>query len=362
MKEIIDLTKNLVQFKTMHSKPDEIRQCAAYIEHYLKGLGVSYNRFEYGNTPAILALPQNGKASVLLMSHLDVVDAPDKLFMPVIQDRKLYGRGCFDDKYAVALSLILLKNNLKRLQKQERGQRELPFGILMTSDEEIGGFNGAKKILADIQTNFCIVLDGGNIEKIVVKERGVARVKLVCRVKVSSDSKPWQGQNVVEKLKSDINTLEAYFVKSAPENPHRAVVCHHIRSKQTRYGLTQLAEAYLEIKYTESDDLERMFNTMQEELNGDIVLENVEPLFFDGESEHLKLLLNISKKTRIGFEDGANDSRFLSPLGIKGIVWGADGNRSQHTPNEHVDIESVYELYTLLDTFMRRCESSARIA
>jgi succinyl-diaminopimelate desuccinylase len=237
----------------------------------------------------------------------------------------------------------------------------LPFGILITSDEEIGGFNGAKKALADIQTEFCIVLDGGNIEKIIVKERGVARVKLVCRVKVSSDSQPWQGQNAVEKLTGDINTWETYFVKSAPENPHRAVICNHIRSEISGQGVPEFAEACLEIRYTESDDLERMFSIMQKELHGDIVVENVEPLFSDGESEHLRLLLEISKKTRIGFEDGANDSRFLSQFGIKGIVWGADGNRSQHTPNEHVDIGSVYELYALLDAFIKRCELPERI-
>lgn len=361
MIEIIDLTKDLVQFKTVNSKPDEIHRCAAFIEQYLNTWNVTYRRLDYHNAPVILALPQNGIAPLLLMTHIDVVDAPDKLFRPVIQDGKLYGRGCFDDKYAVALSLVLLKNNLQRLRKQGRGQKELPFGILITSDEEIGGFNGAKKTLVEIQTDFCIVLDGGSIEKIVVKEKGVAGVKLMCRVNMNSGSKPWQEKNALEKLMDDINMWETYFVKSAPENPHRAVVCNHIRSEKSRHGVPEFAEACLEIRYTESDDLERMFNTMQKELHSDIVLKNVEPLFSGGESEHLKLLLEISKKTRIGFEDGANDSRFLSQFGIKGIVWGADGNHSRHTPNEHVNIESVYELYTLLDAFIQRCESPARI-
>jgi len=361
MIEIVDLMKDLVQFKTMHSKPDEIRRCAAFIEQYLSTWDVTYRRLDYHNSPAILVLPQHGIAPLLLMSHIDVVDAPDKLFRPVMQDGKLYGRGCFDDKYAVALSLVLLKNNLQRLRKQGRGQEELPFGILITSDEEIGGFNGAKKILVDIQTDFCIVLDGGNIEKIVVKEKGVARVKLICRVKADTDSKPRQGENAVEKLMDDINTWEIYFVRSVPENPHRAIVRNHIRSKKTPHGILESAEAYLDIRYTEFDDLEKMFNTMQKTLHSDIVVENIEPLFPGGESEHLKLLLEISKKTRIGFEDGANDSRFLSQYGIKGIVWGADGNRSQHSPNEHVNIESIYELYSHLDAFIQRCESLSKI-
>ena len=361
MIEIIDLTKDLVQFKTMHSRSNEIHRCAAFVEQYLATWGVTYRPLDYHNSPAILVLPQDGIAPILLMSHIDVVDAPDRLFRPVIKDGILYGRGCFDDKYAVALSLVLLKNNLQQLRKQGRGQKELPFGILITSDEEIGGFNGAKKILSKIQTDFCIVLDGGNIEKIVVKEKGIVRVKLVCRVKVNSSSKQWQGKSAVDKLTNDINVLETYFVKSAPDNPHRKVVCTHIHSKQSRYGVPELAEAFLEIRYTESDDLEKMFNTMEKELHCNIIVENVAPLFPDGESEHLKFLLEIAKKTQIGFEDGANDSRFLSQFGIKGIVWGADGNRSQHSPNEHVNIESVYELYSLLDTFIKRWESLERI-
>jgi succinyl-diaminopimelate desuccinylase len=361
MIEIIDLTKDLVQFKTMHSRPDEIHRCAAFIETYLNTWDITYRRLDYHKAPALLVLPQYGStAPLLLMSHIDVVDAPDNLFRPFIQDGNLYGRGCYDDKYAVALSLVLLKNNLQQLRKQGRGQKELPFGILITSDEEIGGFNGAQKILVDIQTDFCIVLDGGNIEKIVVKEKGVARVKLLCRANMDSGSKRWHGKNAVEKLMDDINTWETYFVKSAPENPHRAVVRNHIRSEGLCHGVPEFAETCLDIRYTESDDLERMFNVMQKELYSDIVLEKVDPLFSGGESEHLKLLLEISKKTRIGFEDGANDSRFLSQFGIKGIVWGADGNRSQHSPNEHVNIESVYELYTLLHAFIQRCEPLTR--
>jgi len=361
MIEIIDLTKDLVQFKTMHSRPDEIQRCAAFIEQYLTIWDVAYRRIDYHKSPAILVVPQQGIAPLLLMSHFDVVDAPKKLFRPMMQDGKLYGRGCFDDKYAVALSLVLLKNKLQQLRKQGRGQNELPFGILITSDEEIGGFNGAKKTLVDIQTDFCVVLDGGNIEKIVVKEKGVARVKLKCRVKANFGSKTCQGKNAVEELMNDINVWETYFVKSAPDNPDREFVHSQIRSEELRHGVPVIAEACLEIRYTGSDDMERMFDTMKKEIHSDFVVESVEPLFSGGESEHLKLLLEISKKSRIGFEDGANDSRFLSQFGIKGIVWGADGDRSQHTLNEHVDIDSVYELYELLHAFIKRCEFLERI-
>ena len=83
MREIIDLTKDLIRFQTVHSKPQEIKRCAAFVENYLRTCGVVYKRFDYENTPSILVLPQNGFAPVLLMSHIDVVDAPAELFQPL---------------------------------------------------------------------------------------------------------------------------------------------------------------------------------------------------------------------------------------------------------------------------------------
>ena len=352
MQEITDLTKDLIRFQTVPSKPREIKRCAAFIENYLRTFRVIYKRFDYENTHSILVLPQNGFAPVLLMSHIDVVDAPAELFKPLEKDHKIYGRGSLDDKYAVALSLVLLKNHLQRLRKQGRSRNDLPFGVLITADEESGGFKGAKKVLGEIKTDFCIVLDGGSVEKIVVKEKGIATVKLTSRGKAALGDRPWLGENAMEKLIDDFVKLRAYFVKSAPAHQDRAVVINRVHTGNLHDQIPEYAEASVEIRYTGKDDMERLLYTMQKELHSQIVVEAVEPLFPGGESLHLKLLSGISAKTRVGFEDGANDARFLAQFGINGIVWGADGDGSRHTLKELVNIESVYELYRMLDEFM----------
>jgi succinyl-diaminopimelate desuccinylase len=38
---------------------------------------------------------------------------------------------------------------------------------------------------------------------------------------------------------------------------------------------------------------------------------------------------------------------------MNGIVWGAEGEMSQHTSDEHLVIESAVKLYDALDRFMR---------
>ncbi len=66
-----------------------------------------------------------------------------------------------------------------------------------------------------------------------------------------------------------------------------------------------------------------------------------------------KSSLEIADNTGTGAAHGASDARFLSDYGIKGIVWGADGDMSQHALDEHVNIDSILELYTILDEFMK---------
>jgi succinyl-diaminopimelate desuccinylase len=73
-----------------------------------------------------------------------------------------------------------------------------------------------------------------------------------------------------------------------------------------------------------------------------------------GDSAYLDLLLEISKNTSLGFEHGASDARFLREHGMPGIVWGADGDLSAHAYDEHLNLESCYELYRILDLFIAR--------
>ncbi len=144
MEELVTLTEDLIRFKTMHSQPAEIQRCVSFIEDYLKQCGATYRRLDHADIPSVIVMPQSNFAPILLMSHIDVVDGPDDLFNPRVKGDALYGRGSIDDKYAAALSLVFVKNYLQQLQKEGKDQKDLPFGIIITADEEIGGANGSE--------------------------------------------------------------------------------------------------------------------------------------------------------------------------------------------------------------------------
>jgi len=359
VQEIIDLTESLIRFKSMHSRPDEIRACADFIGNYLSEQGVVWRRLERDGVPSILALPEEKAAPVLLMSHIDVVDAPDGLFVPAVKEGRLYGRGSIDDKYAAALSMVLFKEHVRRRKESGGGQGDLPFGILITGDEEVGGKRGAKEALAEVRSEFCIALDGGGLRKIVAKEKGILRLKLIGRGKAAHGARPWLGENAIEKLIADYLNIKPFFEGTAPEHWHRTLNFSIIQAGKSVNQVPDYAEALFDIRYTENDDVDALVEAMGKHIQGELVVEGREPLFHGGDSPYLDLLLSIAKDASVGFEHGASDARFLSDYGIKGIVWGADGDMTQHSLEEHLNIESAFALYRILDAFMKSVAKGA---
>ncbi len=357
MNEIIELTKKLICFKTMHKTPEEIRRCAVFIEDWLGKEEIHCRRLDFEGVPSIMVMPESGSAPVLLMSHIDVVDGPDELFVPDVREGNLYGRGSLDDKYAAALSLVLLKKHVQRLRGEGRSQEDLPFGILITGDEEIGGANGARKALKELKADFCIALDGGVVEKIVVKEKGIVRLKLVAKGKTAHAARPWLGENAIEKLIADYHKLAEHFSQSQPDHWNRTLNFSRVQAGKSTNQVPDYAEALFDIRYTDDDDMEKVVRDIRKEIAGELIIESMEPVFMGGDSPFLELLLSVARDSRTGFEHGASDARFLSDLGIDGIVWGADGDSSAHSLEEHVKIESVYSLYGILDRFVAETAS-----
>ncbi len=356
MQEIVELTQDLIRFRSMHSSPRQIQECAAFIEAYLGSNDIAYRRIDHNGTPSIVALPNEKFVPVLLMSHIDVVDAPDALFEPRISAGKLYGRGSLDDKYAVALSLVLMKEYLDWLRSRGKDQTDLPFGILITGDEEVGGHNGAEKALEEIDPEFCIALDGGRVDKVVVREKGLLTLKLVSRGRAAHGARPWLGENAIEKLFEDYRVMGDFFRETDDEHWHRTLNFSLIRAGKSFNQVPDRAEAIFDIRYTENDDIDRLYEEMQAAVSGELQILAREPMFNSGQCPYLSLLLELSDTIHAGAEHGASDARFASDYGICGVVWGAEGENSQHTADEHVNIDSLFKLYGLLEAFMQKVE------
>jgi succinyl-diaminopimelate desuccinylase len=352
MTDVLHLTQELIRFKSMHSCPEEIRACMSFMENYLTQHGVGYRRVEQNGYPTLLVLRPDGTVPVLLMSHIDVVDAPDALFHPRVENGNLFGRGSIDDKYAAALSLEVVTQQMETLRARGRTQADLPCGLLISSDEEIGGHNGAQAALAHVKSDFAIALDGGHLRKVVTKEKGIVRLKLIGRGKTAHGARPWLGENAIENLIADYAKIKRHFEPTAPNHWHRTLNFSRIQAGKATNQVPDYAEALFDIRFTEDDDMEAVIAALRSEIKGEIEVVEREPLFRGGDSPYLDRLLAAAGHPNLGNEHGASDARFLSEFGIPGIVWGANGDNSAHSLDEHVNIDSLLALHKILNEFL----------
>ncbi|MFW2365835.1 MAG: M20 family metallopeptidase [Desulforhopalus sp.] len=352
--EILELTKKLISYPSTNSRPEEIHNCAVFIEQWLDRYNIPYQRTDEGRTPSINVLPKPGYAPVLLMTHFDVVESDDPaLFIPVERDNRLFGRGAIDDKYGVALSLVLLREHLRQSQKDGHQMNSLNFGLLMTGDEETGGANGAKKASDSITTDFFLVLDGGNPGLIVTKEKGVISLELNAMGIAAHAARPWLGKSAFDILLEDYTRISTLFPAASDDPWHRTMVLTKCKAGNGSSNIVPAkASAMLDIRYTENDDADFLVSQIESMVKSDLTVHAKEPVFMSGPSTYLDLLVDHSDGAAVGFEHGASDARYFSSKNIPGAIWGADGEMSQHTSDEHIVISSLYRFYDRLDSYL----------
>jgi len=350
----------LIRFKSTHDRPDEICRCADFIEDYLKFENIPYKRIDRNRIPSIMVLPEPHYARVLLVSHFDVVGGPDRLFHPQEKKGCIYGRGSIDDKYAVALSLVLLKNHLTAARQRRGGLPDLSFGVLITGDEEVGGHDGVDPLLSRVRADFGIVLDGGALEQIVVKEKGILRLKLTAKGRSAHSARPWLGENAIDNLLEDYAHIRSRFSETAPDHWHPTLNISRVAAGVSDNQVPDRAEAVFDIRYTENEDPDRLVRVLSKSISGELTVSYRAPVYDGGASPYLDLLKKMLPSVTFGFEHGASDARHLSKRKIPSIVWGADGNGSQHSEDEHVVIESVFELYDRLESFLKKVPEVSR--
>jgi succinyl-diaminopimelate desuccinylase len=246
--------------------------------------------------------------------------------------------------------MVMMARQQRRNRSAQQGPA--PLGILITGDEEAGGFNGAKRALERIRADFCIALDGGSVEKIVTREKGLLKLRLVSRGRAAHGSRPWMGENAIESLIKDYARIREVFGDTEPMAWRRTLNFSQVSGGGSFNQVPDRAEAVFDVRYTEADDPDDLIRGLRAAVSGELIVEAKEPLFISDATPYLDRLLSVAKDTTVGFEHGASDARFLSGFGIPGIVWGADGDKSAHAPDEHVRIDSIARLVEHLTAFL----------
>ncbi|HSH31438.1 MAG TPA: M20/M25/M40 family metallo-hydrolase [Candidatus Saccharimonadales bacterium] len=358
---IEDTLAKLITFKTVSEDQAASKVALAWVKQQLKGLPLYLTDFEDGGFPALIITTQPTKSPrVWLQAHLDVVPGPDELFLPRTEGGKLVGRGAYDMKFALACYLQLFQTLGDRLTRYD-------FGVMITTDEELGGRHGAKAILGQGWRGETVVIpDSGEDWSFEVTAKGVLQLEVVSRGLAAHGSKPWEGQSAASRLVRFLGALEACF----PPEPcgdldhcHNSLTIGRLEGGEVVNQIMDKALAWLDIRLlpgTSKAEMEQLLRQVESETNAVEMREiNYDSSYrVDTSNRYWQSFKRITEdhlKAEIVTTNshGSTDARFFIERGIPAIVTRPRGG-GHHSDHEWVDRSDLATFYRILEAFVQK--------
>lgn len=362
--DLINTTKDLIRFRTETGNETEIRKAAEYIVNLFEDTDIKAEIFQTTASPVIfLRNTDEFDFDALVLGHIDVVPAEDKMFEPIEKNGKMYGRGTLDMKSFAAVAL-------NSMQYVEIHKLPLKFGVILSTDEEKGSLSTESFLKAYPQIKAKIVLDndvGGDITKIVSKCKNPVFVKLIAKGQEAHGSTPWDGIDANEILLQSWNNIRKiypYYAKNLPQPQNTWFDTVHlaiINGGQVSNVLSNYAEALLDFRLTENSTVQHLEDNLKKCLVAGVsykIVSTSTPVVMDENNQYILAYKQLAEKIiqqKIEFEHigGATDSRAFAVKGSVVIMHSGTGE-GMHASNEYVDIESVKQIADIQIKFLEQ--------
>ena len=362
--KIIEVAQELMKFRTETGNTAEINEAMAYIKNMMTLIGAKVDIFTKKDTAPVIFIRNHNTLNLdaLVLGHIDVVPADDKMFKPVIKNGKLYGRGSLDMKSFAAVAMNSMQYVIEH-------KLPLKFGIILSSDEEKGS-KGTKAFLekyAKIKAN--VVLDndvGGDITKLIVKCKNPVFVKIKTHGKEAHGSLPWEGIDANElmfKVLENVRKFYPAYDLQGKKPRNKWVDTLHvakIEGGKVANIISDYCEALCDVRLVETSQLadlkKKLDKAMIKGAEYEIVSSST-PVVMSEKNPHIlaykKLAEKIlGKKLKFEYEGGATDAREFAVRGSTVIMHSGSGE-GMHASGEYVDIASVEKLAEIQIQFLQ---------
>jgi succinyl-diaminopimelate desuccinylase len=313
-------------------------------DFYIKDIIVNYNNHDNHNL--LISNVETTDFDVLFSGHVDVVKNDE--YKATIIKRRLYGRGAIDMKGQVAVMMEILKNT----------NTSKKIGLLLTSDEEVGGFC-CQTIAKDLNAKIVIMPDGGKNFDLIVEEKGLAQLEITSTGVSSHGSEPFNGDNAIVKLMNLYNDLiSIYPIPKSKDDWRLSVTLSTLNGGDANNKVPAYATMTLDIRYTSNDNINRIINYIRN-YSENITLKvlDIEPVFYlnqelDIVKEFIKSTEKIlNNKIVITRCSAGSDAPYFSNKEIPVIIMNPIGDY-WHNPNEYAEIDSYYMLYKIFKSIL----------
>jgi len=206
--ELLSLAEQLIAYETVDA--ESIAECAGFIEGWLQARGIETERDEVRGLPVLKATVGPAEApTVVLHGHIDVVPGLPGQFQPRVEEDRLYGRGAYDMKGALAAMLVVAA------EIGEQDGVRVRLGIVGDEESEEENERGSDHLVdSGFTGDFAITGEPTDLH-IGIEAKGVLALRLEVGGTAAHGATPWLGDNAV------LNAIDVFrSIESLPFARH----------------------------------------------------------------------------------------------------------------------------------------------
>jgi len=339
--EELALTERLVAYDT--STEEGIKLCAGFVKGWLDSRSVESEQVGIRGLPVTTATvgPPAGP-TILLHGHLDVVPGGAEQFEPRIDGDRLFGRGAYDMKGALAALLLALAD----LREQDEVRVRLGIVPDEESEEEVerggdllvdGGFLG----------DFAITGEPTDMH-VGVAAKGVLAMRIKVTGRAAHGAMPWLGDNAILRAVDVFRAIQSlpFASRSSELFDRPSINLGRVLGGDALNKVPDTCFIDVDVRYLPEQDPAGILAEIQE-LEGAEVISTFSrpPATVDPQSVYVRALCGAAGRhhaegvTSVG-RDGASDVVSFLRVGIPAVEFGPVG-AGHHGPEEWVSVSSL---------------------
>jgi succinyl-diaminopimelate desuccinylase len=351
--ELLALAKRLIGYDT--SEPEAVSEAAGFLKGWLEARGIEADRDEVRGLPVMRAEVGPAAApTIVLHGHLDVVPGRAGQFDPRVEGDRLYGRGAYDMKGALAAMLLCTE----AMRDQDRVRVRL--GIVGDEESEEEVERGSDHLVdSGFTGDFAITGEPTDLQ-IGVEAKGVLALRLLVSGTAAHGATPWLGENAVLNALDVFRSIESLpFARHSSELFDRpSINLGRIWGGDALNKVPDQCVIDVDIRYLPDQDPAAVLEEVRGLGSAAVAaLFTRPPAIVDRDSALVRALREAAiahhdgEPMSVG-RDGASDAVSFLRVGVPAVEFGPLGE-GHHGPREWVSIASLQAYRQTLEAFLR---------
>jgi succinyl-diaminopimelate desuccinylase len=299
--------------------------------------------------------PPDATTTVVLEGHLDVVPGHDEQFQPKLEGDRLFGRGAYDMKGALACMLLAL-TDLRDSTKVRVRLGNVPDEESEEEDERGGDLLVDSGFVGD----FAITGEPTDMH-VGVAAKGVLAMRLEIAGRAAHGARPWLGDNAILRAVEVFRGIESLpFASQSSELFDRpSINLGRISGGDALNKVPDTCFIDVDVRYLPEQNPDEILAQVRELPGADVVSTfNRRPVTVDPDSAFVRALCEAAAPHHDGEvrgigRDGASDAVSFIRVGVPAVEFGPIG-AGHHGPEEWVSVSSLRSYRQAIADFITR--------